>query len=248
MAGAGAGADQGPGVPQTPGEAGPGGPRPGSDWAGLPADLLVKVAGTLVAQTEAGWAARLKGQGFLEEQIQWRMEEREADGNCPLFMFARVCKGWRKAQLKVRGPLRIRIISDVIAPGSVALVKWALAERCPRETEWPHTMATVAAVHGHREQVQWMCGKGGFAMDERVMREAAGSGNLQLVQWLRGEGCFWDYTTCNCAVIYRHVEMLRWVRKHGAPWTAEIRDRAAETLGYTDDLGNLVNAWGNPIQ
>ena len=27
------------------------------DWAGLPEDLLVKVAGALVAQTEAAWAA-----------------------------------------------------------------------------------------------------------------------------------------------------------------------------------------------
>ena len=49
------------------------------DWAGLPEDLLVKVAGTLVAQNEAGWAAQLKEWGNSAEEIQERMAERERD-------------------------------------------------------------------------------------------------------------------------------------------------------------------------
>ena len=35
--------------------------------------------------------------------------------------------------------------------------------------------------------------------------------------------------------------MLRWARENGCPWIAETRDRAAAELGYTDDLGNLVD-------
>ena len=35
------------------------------------------------------------------------------------------------------------------------------------------------------------------------------------------------------------VEVLRWARENGCPWTAATRDEAAE-LGYTDDFGNLV--------
>ena len=62
------------------------------------------------------------------------MAEGKRDGNC-LFVFARVCKAWRKAQLKVGGRLRTRVLSDVILPGQVALVKWALADGCPREDE-----------------------------------------------------------------------------------------------------------------
>ena len=34
--------------------------------------------------------------------------------------------------------------------------------------------------------------------------------------------------------------MLRWARQNGAPWATYTRDDAAEKLGYTDDLGNLV--------
>ena len=129
-------------------------------------------------------------------------------------------------------------------PGRVALAKWALAEGCPRDDgdeEAPWTMAHPAAQYGHTELVKWLCGEGGFAMDEYVMRCAVTSGNLQLVQWLRGEGCPWDSLTCYDAVNKGHVEVLRWARENGCPWTAEDRDKAAAELGYTDDFGHLVD-------
>ena len=146
--------------------------------------------------------------------------------------------------------MRSRVKSDVIMLGQVGLVKWALAEGCPRDDEdeeEPWTMAAAAAFHGHLELVRWLCGEGGLAMDEGVMNSAARSGNLELVQWLRGEGCPWDYWTCFYAVDQGHVEVLRWARENGCPWDAETRDRAAAELGYTDDLGNLVDDKGNPV-
>ena len=117
----GAGVEQGPPSAGGPGGAGPGGAGP--DWAGLPEHLLMKVAGKLVAQNEAGWAARRKAlyPSITEEYIQADMAKRKRDGNC-LFVFAMVCKPWRKAQLKVGGPLRTRVMSDVILPGRVELV------------------------------------------------------------------------------------------------------------------------------
>ena len=63
----------------------------------------MKVAGKLVAETEAGWAARrkeLNPKHWTEERLQAEMTRRKLEGNC-LFVFAMVCKGWRKAQLKV---------------------------------------------------------------------------------------------------------------------------------------------------
>ena len=214
----------------------PGGVR---DWAGgLPDEVLETVARKVVAQTEAGWAAHLKEGGWSEGEVQKEMAKRKRDGNC-LFIFARVCKNWWKAQLKVGGPLRTWVGLDVIAPGSVALVKWALAEGCPRENGYGYTMAHAAARYGRLELVRWLCGEGGFAMDEGVMGWAARSGNLELVQWLRGEGCPWDSSTCHFAVDKGHVEVLRWARQNGCPWTASTRDRAAEKLGYTDNFGNI---------
>ena len=237
MAEAVAGAGPGAEGPEIPGAVGGVDPKELRDWAGLPEVLLEKVAGKLVARTEAGWAARLKERYYSEELIQGLMAKRKREGNC-LYVFARVCKGWRKAQLKVGAPLRTRVLSDVLMPGSMALVKWALAEGCPREDEY-ETMAQAAARFGHLELVKWLCGEGGSAMDEEVMRCAATSRNLEVVKWLRGEGCPWSSYTCQLAIKYGPVEVLRWARENGCPWDAETQIEAAWELGYTDDLGNL---------
>ena len=247
-----------------------GGPEVWRDWGnrfgeGLPADVLAKIAETHAAQAEADWAAGLKRRDpdwWTEERIQ----EETAKGNC-LFAFAMVGKAWRKAQLAVGGRLCTRVESDVIGPGRVALAKWALAEGCPRENETGFTAAASAAEHGHRELVQWLIQEQGFAMDTIVMAGAARSGNLELVRWLRGEGCDWGAWTCrfaasaghlgvlqwlraegcpwNWLICYwavekGHVEVLRWARENGCVWDAETQDRAATALGYTDDLGNLI--------
>ena len=101
-------------------------------------------------------------------------------------------------------------------------------------------MVSVAARLGNLELVRWLCGEGGFAMDEDVMQWAARSGNLELVRWLRAEGCRWSYDTCDFAVAYGRVEVLRWLRENGCPWRVNTRDRAAAELGYTDDFGHLI--------
>ena len=214
-------------------------PEEWRDWAGgLPDEVLAKVVGMLVAQTEAAYVAQLEERGISEEEIEEWMAVRKSEGNC-LFVFARVCRGWRKAQLKVGGQLRTRVKADVIMPGRVALAKWALAEGCPRGNG-PYTMAHFAASCGHLELVKWLCGEGGFAMDEDVMEYAARSGNLELVKSLRAAGCLWDHFTCSGAVDKGHVEVLRWARENGCPWTTDWRDWAGTRLGYTDDFGSLV--------
>ena len=148
MAGAGAGAEQGPPAAGEAGALVPGDPD-WRDWAGgVPVDVLAKVASTLVAQDEAAHAAYLKRTGDNEEKIQEEMAKRKQDGNC-LYVFARVCKPWRKAQLKVGGPLRTRVYSNVAIPGQVALAKWALAEGCPREAEEMGDGSRIGARPGH---------------------------------------------------------------------------------------------------
>ena len=181
--------------------------------------VLGKVAEKVISQNEGGWAAQLKERGWSERDIQQHWMYQKRDGNC-LFVFARVCKEWRKAQLKVGGPLRTRVRVDVIGPGREALVEWALAEGCPRESaDGKSTMASSAAYQGHLELLQWLVQEEqGFPMDELVMQEAAGGGNLEVVQWLRGERCEWDEDTSWSAAIMGHLEVLQWLRGEGCPW------------------------------
>ena len=217
------------------------------DWAGgLPEEVLAKIATTHVAQTEAGWAAQQKERGWVEERseenIQREMAKRERDSpSRGLFVFAMVCKPWRKAQLRVGGKLRTRVPSDVMGPGRVALAKWALAGRCPRHNgneEDLTTMADVAARYGHLELVQWLCGErsrlnylkratGGFDMNWNVMANAAMSGNLELVEWLRGKGCEWDSMACESAALGGHLGVLQWLRANGCDWDAGTGNKAA---------------------
>ena len=81
----------------------------------------------------------------------------------------------------------------------------------------------------------------GCEWNEEACLGAAQRGHLVVLQWLRSNGCPWDSDTCYHAVEEGHVNVLRWARENGASWTAEIRDWAATALGYTDDLGNLVD-------
>ena len=213
-------------------------PEDWRDWAGLPEDVLGKVASTLVAQDEAAQLAYLREKWWathssnMEEMVQEFMAGQKRKGNC-LFVFARVCKGWRKAQLKVGGPLCTRVKGVVIEPGSVALAKWALAEGCPRDNGFqlePTTMAHVAARQGHRELVQWLVQEQGFAMDKRVMKNAAFGGNLELVQWLYGKGSF----TLDCEVVHEaahsgNVELAQWLRGEGGEWRAGFCFSAARS-------------------
>ena len=196
-------------------------PGAGPDWAHLPADLLAKVAGKVVALNEAGWAAHLRADRIGRWAIERKLQERQAQGHC-LFVFAMVCKAWREAQLKVGGKLRSRALSDVVVPGRVALAKWALAEGCPRESArcpWARNLASIAARVGNLELVRWLCeAEQGFPLDGWTMRAAARSGCLELVQWLRAEGCEWHEDACAWAAQGGHLELVKWLRAEGCPW------------------------------
>ena len=247
-----------------------GGPEAWRDWRGLPEDVLVKVAEIFVAQTEAKWAAQLKADGFggtvVRNIMEWR--KREAPS---LFVFAMVCKGWRKAQLKINslraaqerprpwpvapsGPLRTRVESYVILPGRVALAKWALGEGCPREgvniyrdTGAPGshhvTMAQAAARFGHLELVRWLVEEQGFEIDDAVVDNAAGSGNLELVQWLWGnEGVEVDKRLIRRATESGHLELVRWlVEEQGF----EIDDAVVDNAAGSGNLELVQWLWGN---
>ena len=76
--------------------------------------------------------------------------------------------------------------------------------------------------------------------DAEACMRAAQNGRLEVLQWLRTNGCPWNAETCNAAARDGQLETLRWGRENGCPWNAATRDRAAEELGYADDLGNLA--------
>ena len=94
--------------------------------------------------------------------------------------------------------------------------------------------------------VRW-ARENGCDWDTKACAYVAYGGYLEALQWLRAEGCPWDADTCYAAIQGGQVETLRWARENGCPWTAFTRDWAANNLGYTDDLGSLVDDFGAPV-
>ena len=62
---------------------------------------------------------------------------------------------------------------------------------------------------------------------------AALGGHLEVLQWARENDCRWDEKTCACAALGGHLEVLKWARENGCPWTERAREIAAE-LGYVE--------------
>ena len=209
-----------------------GGPEAWRDWGGLPEDVLVKVAQIFVAQTEAEWAAQLEADGFREWKkiMDWRKREGPS-----LFVFAMVCKGWRKAQLKFNslqaarhgqwprrwpvapsGPLRTRVESYVILPGRVALAKWALGEGCPRE-----------GVNIFRDTDA----PGDTSHHVTMAQAAARFGHLELVRWLvKEQGFEIDEAVVDNAAGSGNVELVQWLwNDKGFEMDERLMRRAAES-------------------
>ena len=227
-----------------------GGPEVWRDWGnrfgeGLPTRVLVKVAEKYIALAEQRYAADLERQfSWGQRHTQYMLNKRRADGNC-LYPFARVGKGWRKAQRQVGGRLRTRLKSDIVSPGRVELVRWALAEGCPRERA---LMAYVGAERGHVQVVQWVVEELDFNPDRHLMSRAAIGGKLELVQWLRARGCPWDAAACAQAAEGGSFEVLQWLRAQGCPWNDKTCAEAArharvELLLWARKNGCEWSAW-----
>ena len=76
------------------------------------------------------------------------------------------------------------------------------------------------------------------------LREAAKSGDLDLVKKLRGDGGAWEETTCAAATEGGHLEVLQWLRAEGCPWdwrtcngavksASVVGEEKVTGLGYT---------------
>ena len=152
-------------------------------------------------------------------------------------MFARVCKGWRRAQRKVGGPLRTRVASDVVLPGQVALVKWALAEGRPRDGKVEpfegFNMAEFAADAGRFELVQGLLLEGGFQLLDK-----------QLLGWAQGAR-----RQCGAGAVARGRRPAAGPRRGGRrcrEWPAGAREVAVRRatrsalVTYTAEGGRLL--------
>ena len=57
---------------------------------------------------------------------------------------------------------------------------------------------------------------------------AASGGQLDVLRWVRAHGATWDKRTCEMAAYNGHLEVLQWLRANDCPWEEWI---CANTAG-----------------
>ena len=62
---------------------------------------------------------------------------------------------------------------------------------------------------------------------KHVCEWAVGGGCLEVVKWARENGCPWSQNTCMMAAYGGHLEVLQWARANGCPWDASTCTAAA---------------------
>ena len=235
-------------------------PEAWRDWGnafgeGLPGEVLALVAEKLDASHDADYTRILA-------RRPWRhaLPPPRAGTAQNLFLFALVCKGWRKVQRDVAAqsspaaPLRTRAI-NVLASGSTSLVEWALAAGCPTENagdnarQRPSTAVEVSAALGAEVVLRHLVDRG-FSMDTRINSGHSGFGSLgwwaamggendataiRLLRFLKAKGQGWKTATCAAAAGAGKLEVLRWLRAEGCPWDSRTCLEAAWN-GHIDVL------------
>ena len=78
-----------------------------------------------------------------------------------------------------------------------------------------------------------------FPVDLNTMVDACTAGNMQLIRWLRSQGCPWSSDICSHAALLGDTSMLQWLRQQDppCPWSCATLHVAAEL----SDLSTL--AW-----
>ncbi len=74
-----------------------------------------------------------------------------------------------------------------------------------------------------------------FLNSGRLCTYAAKYGYLDILKWLRENGCPWSEDTCVAAASMGHLHILQWARENGCPWDEETCSSAAE-YGHLDIL------------
>ena len=71
-------------------------------------------------------------------------------------------------------------------------------------------------------------GKHGLESQKTLCSGAAEGGHLEVLRWARANGCPWSHMTCKAAARSGHLEVRKWMRANGCPWNTETCSGAAE--------------------
>jgi hypothetical protein len=121
--------------------------------------------------------------------------------------------------------------------GNLALLQLLRTGGCDWDTE---DTARDAASSGSLETVEWLRQQQGIEINAGVMAAAARMGQIAMCEHLRSIGCEWGTSACEDAALCSELNMLRWLRQNGCPWTVRTVCMHAAYNGCTEILDYIV--------
>lgn len=131
-----------------------------------------------------------------------------------------------------------RIFCEACLGGDISTLEWLYDRREVLKDKSNEAPISEAASEAKWEAVEWLRNKG-FAIDECIVsRYAVQWGNLSFLKEARNEGLilyegqlFFE-GLCEEAAYNDKLEILKWLKKHGCPWSSDTTDRAAECQNF----------------
>lgn len=101
--------------------------------------------------------------------------------------------------------------------GDLEMIKWYREQVCC--TYWDEYATDQAASNGHLEVLKYLdkCELHSNWNDYSMIWGAAGGGHLEVVKWLRARGCPWTSIATYGAAEQGHLEVLEWALENGCP-------------------------------
>ena len=117
--------------------------------------------------------------------------------------------------------------------GQLMALKWLLGEQGRVVSEKnksdgkSHNCLLACAAGGNVDVMKWLRDEVQQTYDEDVMVVAAYYGRLEMVKWLKEQGWPWSPTVSWAAASMGRLEVLQWLRENGCPWDQTTCESAA---------------------
>ena len=123
--------------------------------------------------------------------------------------------------------------------GSIEVMQWLRAHDVP----WVRSVTSNAAQSGHLDLLQWMYAQDPppRPLESSDLSSVCWGGHLTTVQWMRSldPPVDWDGYECSRAAESGNVELMKWLREQGRPWSSGEDDDGGDCMNNATVYGHL---------
>ena len=100
----------------------------------------------------------------------------------------------------------------------IDLLEWLYENSWPIICEDQCDLGEIAVIKGRKDLFEWALGKQACKLKTLYCCRAAENGNIDILKWLRAQGCPWSESTLGAAAMNGHTDIVHWAFFHDAPY------------------------------